>query len=378
MSNVRQLHDEAMLLAEQAYIADLHGYYDAAQKLFTEAYESEAKAADLVALDHSAEPSRSILLRSAASLAIDCHKFREAEKLVSIALSGNPPEEIAEELRDLLEKVYFSRHLSLRGMELDPTEFQLTLTGAAISRGLVESRQFLRRAEITTKLLCRTAERMKGIEFRETGRPNPTQLDGFETYLSVPRAASFAITVRMGRPNRQMLLPGFLSPNVVVDDFLSCITLFNDDEVDNLNEHIDHDAYYQNFVSLTKKLAPDGTKITNVGFTSFRGDEQTETSLTKPATAKWSRISSDSTTVTTFIGRLTMADEMTHKSHRIGIEVNDKEKHTLIVPPGMLDDIVKPLWGEIVTITAEPTSTGSTLKLLDIEAFEEAEGQSAT
>ena len=31
----------------------------------------------------------------------------EAERLIAAALSGDPPDEIAEELRDLLEQVYF-------------------------------------------------------------------------------------------------------------------------------------------------------------------------------------------------------------------------------------------------------------------------------
>jgi hypothetical protein len=43
----------------------------------------------------------------AASLALECGALREAERLIAVALSGNPPEEIAEELRDLLEQVYF-------------------------------------------------------------------------------------------------------------------------------------------------------------------------------------------------------------------------------------------------------------------------------
>ena len=50
---------------------------------------------------------RSVLHRSAASLALECGALREAERLIAAALSGDPPDEIAEELRDLLEQVYF-------------------------------------------------------------------------------------------------------------------------------------------------------------------------------------------------------------------------------------------------------------------------------
>lgn len=44
--------------------------------------------------------------RSAASLAIQCGRYREAEQLIAKALSGNPTEEIARELRQLLQNIY--------------------------------------------------------------------------------------------------------------------------------------------------------------------------------------------------------------------------------------------------------------------------------
>jgi hypothetical protein len=52
------------------------------------------------------EPTRSVLHRSAATLALDCGEYREAERLVATALAGNPPEPIANELRDVLAAVY--------------------------------------------------------------------------------------------------------------------------------------------------------------------------------------------------------------------------------------------------------------------------------
>lgn len=60
------------------------------------------------------EPTRSVFYRSAASLALQCEEFRETERLIATALSGNPPNEIAEELRDLLEKLYLQWNKPLR------------------------------------------------------------------------------------------------------------------------------------------------------------------------------------------------------------------------------------------------------------------------
>jgi hypothetical protein len=65
------------------------------------AFEQESQAAALVVDVIDAEPTRSVLHRSAASLAIDCGELQAAERLITTALSGNPPAEIAAELRDL-------------------------------------------------------------------------------------------------------------------------------------------------------------------------------------------------------------------------------------------------------------------------------------
>ncbi|MCL4203791.1 MAG: hypothetical protein KJ000_14920 [Pirellulaceae bacterium] len=54
---------------------------------------------------------RSVLHRSAASLALNCEEYRLAEKLLAVGLAGDPPPEIAEEMRDLLEQIYARREL---------------------------------------------------------------------------------------------------------------------------------------------------------------------------------------------------------------------------------------------------------------------------
>ena len=69
------------------------------------AFEFERQAADLIASDASSEPTRSILHRSAATLALDCGEPLQAERLALQGLSGKPPAEVAEELRNLLERV---------------------------------------------------------------------------------------------------------------------------------------------------------------------------------------------------------------------------------------------------------------------------------
>ncbi len=102
-----------MSLAEDAFLERLHGKADRSVELLREAFDNEREAAARAANELDFEPTRSVLHRSAASLGLECGETREAEKLIAVALAGNPPDEIADELRDLLEQVYLQRHLPL-------------------------------------------------------------------------------------------------------------------------------------------------------------------------------------------------------------------------------------------------------------------------
>ena len=208
MSSVQELHTDAMNIAEEAFVAKLRGNTGEAQTLLRSAFEKEQAAANLLAKDLKFEPSRSIIHRSAASLAIDCGKLREAERLIATALSGDPPLEIADELRVLLEQVYFQRHLEMRGITLAEDEFQLSIAGRAIGYGMALSEQFVSRVQTLEKLIFRTAERLAKKPFREKGPPKKLLREGLDLFISAPKAGSFAVNFRMGYHKEQQVLPG--------------------------------------------------------------------------------------------------------------------------------------------------------------------------
>lgn len=110
MQDIEALHQEAMELVDQAVLARQQGDVEATLKFATAAFAKERAAADLVADRFDLEPTRSVLHRSAAVLALECSELREAERLIGRALAGNPPDDIADELRDLLlEEIYSQR-----------------------------------------------------------------------------------------------------------------------------------------------------------------------------------------------------------------------------------------------------------------------------
>jgi hypothetical protein len=111
LDQINELHERAMTLAEAALIARTQGDADTSRERFRQALELAAEAAALIAPDVDEEPMRSVLHRSAGSLALNCDEYRIAEKLLAVGLAGEPPPEIANEMRDLLEQVYAHREL---------------------------------------------------------------------------------------------------------------------------------------------------------------------------------------------------------------------------------------------------------------------------
>ena len=80
-----------------------------AKHLFEQAAEHEAAAARCHADRHDYEPTRSVLYRSAATLACNCGKLDEAALLAHEGLAGQPPPAIADELRLVLARIRWLR-----------------------------------------------------------------------------------------------------------------------------------------------------------------------------------------------------------------------------------------------------------------------------
>ena len=90
--DINQLHTQAMDIADAADIAKMRDQLEESSVLYKQAFELERDAAIMAFRSGIGEPSISILLRSAASLALECKLFRECEQLIGLALSGTPPE----------------------------------------------------------------------------------------------------------------------------------------------------------------------------------------------------------------------------------------------------------------------------------------------
>jgi hypothetical protein len=129
-ARVTDLHRRAVDLAHQAATA---GDAATALRFRRDAYAREREAAELLTDAYEIEPTRAILFKGAASLALQCKEFREAERLIAKGLSGNPPHDIAHELRMLMEWAQFDWHLALQNIVLEPNDFQLSVAGPGVA-----------------------------------------------------------------------------------------------------------------------------------------------------------------------------------------------------------------------------------------------------
>lgn len=100
MATPQALHLQAQQLFQLAEFGDLAPAQR--QTKLQEAYALETQAAALLSERVDAEPTRSVVYRSAASLAIRCGLREDAQRLASQGLAGEPPEDIRKELLDLI------------------------------------------------------------------------------------------------------------------------------------------------------------------------------------------------------------------------------------------------------------------------------------
>lgn len=305
----------------------------------------------------SRAPDSTILLRSAATLALRCHELERAERLAAHALVGLGPEGLKEEVRDVLEQVYFGRHMALRGIEIDENDLQVSLSGRSVSFGMIAANRYLDRAKLIGKRLRRTTERVLGVPFqRRRGRSK----DLLPIFMSIPRAASFAVTYRLGS---QGSLEGMDGPDAVLATLLDDIRAANNRDWDALRARISDEAYFANFLGLLRQIAPDGTNVSLVGFTLRNRGAVHEVPLVRERRELFvDRTAELSRDLEVVEGVLSGADR--NKSVvRVGNE-------RIRVPEGLIDDIVRPLWGATVRATVE-RRRGTTARVLkDVEILD--------
>lgn len=370
MSDIHELHSDAMDMAEQAIFARRKGKTDEALALFEEAYRLEIQ----VAHRSLTEPSRSVMYRSAASLALNAKLYREAEKACAAGLAGDAPLEIADELRSVFEEaMFYNYHLPLRGIELlDESEFQMSIVGNAIASGLAEANLVIPRLQHMQSIVISTVQRLYKKTLEKTAS---TKL--YALYMSPPRAGSYAVTLRLGAPEQSML-PLLDDRASVIEEIMRNLDLVNNQAVEELQNAIQDPEYYQHFVALVKQIAPDGDDIQRIGWTKVHNGRQSSVELSRTKSeikpfimeGRLGRKATESEDekLIQITGQVLFANAEGKKILKIKITDDNGQRHTVTAPKSIVDDIVRPYFGTRVTIDA--LQKGDKNKFVDISPLE--------
>jgi hypothetical protein len=379
MNPIREKHREAMKYASKAFVARAEGRITEFEAFSIQAYELELEAVQMVAEDLSTEPTRSVLHRSAATLAFNCKKFEEAEKLIKEGLRGNPPIEIAEELKKLYEQINIVNERSgydaiVNGKKshtedilievsegtllhssftkINRDEVELIFSGQLVRDGSILIDVFVTKIQDFQRLIARTAERLLGIEYRTKGDVSRKVNQLYPVYLKGLKQGSFVVSLKVGTPYQQLTLPGIeeekvASPADVIEEIITCLNLFNQEAQDDLREKISQEAYYRNFIGLASRIAPDGKDLNSVQVNFEKGNKINTLTIKKPAkpitNANETNVDNQPIVVE---GELRFADSRIYRNQEGKIEIirEDGTSEKFIVPLGMMSDIVRPLY----------------------------------
>ena len=271
---VNQLHHEAMEFADESFVARLEK--DRARYLhFTRlALEKEVAAADLM-VDEDVEPTRSVLHRSAATLAWRCEEYDRAKRLVYRALLGNPPREIEHELKELLGDI----KLAEAGIYLGERQLQFSLNGKEVGYGNASVTELATR-ESSIRRMLNIAAKAAVRHFHDFSDAKLKDFQDVVLYLDGIYPGSCNVSLRLAEPI-QNLLPGFEQPDEIIAPFLENLKLIDRGEYDLLEEKIADPSDFRDFVNAAIRLAPDGDKISTVKFQTRVGDQVHAVSLSR-------------------------------------------------------------------------------------------------
>lgn len=374
MSTVNDLHHQAMDFVDQAMLEQRGGNAEGATKLFEKATEYELAAIE--AMEEPVEPTYSVLHRSAASMAMNANQLRQAEQIIYKALLQEPHPEIAHEMREVLEQIYFQRNLERNGVALEGDSMELSLAGPAVGLGIATLNEVFGRVNDAIKLIVRTAERKRGIQFRESGQPDRNIRERFQPWISMPQAGSFSMSLQFGTSPEQLSLSGLSNTSEVIGEFMDLMEALSKSDISEVQERIPEPIYLSNFLGLAKRLAPDGTKIRRVGLTSTGRGTYRSVIITRIASEMPVLSSTEPASEPVEVrGRLLFPDAIRGNRKRkrrrdraehntIKIIGSNGKTHIIRVPPGMMDDIVRPMWDMPVSVRGH--RVGKVIVLQDI------------
>lgn len=360
MTSWVECHNNAMGFSDDAMRAKRRGHDDDARELFEKALSAERKALQLMegGVD---EPIYSTMYRSAATLALDCERYRLAEQLSSRALAGDPPGYLIVELRHLAEEAKFYTHPLSEGIESAEDGLDVSISGALVTHGQALWADIMPRFDGVHILLNRMWDFVAG---REHGGISGARTDGASITIGTLVPGSIAVNMRIGQPAQERL-PNIGRSDEVIMKTLQTIKAVDESKESELDSLIPIEAYRRTFFDLVRDFAPDGDRVSQVGFAGVVGGKEIRVPLrrTKASFNVRTRTTRE-TQHKTIVGQLQGADGFRKRGDQITVVDTNGDAHQVELPHGKIDDIVPQYWK--VWVEVKCMEKGDTLTFLSI------------
>lgn len=340
MTDTTMLHDQAMEHADAGDSARRRGDHEAARAHFSHALKLERDAA----IAETTQPSRSILFRSAAWLALEAEDARLAERLASSGLSDcDVPERIQLELRAVSEE---ARMRILRQMAPPSAMSSLAvhLEGPEIGHGNADPVEILSRANALLVLMLRSKERLANVPFRNRG-PVPQAVRAQLQPRLEFAAASVVVRVQIGGAQQDL----WDASVQLVENVRRCFAALAADDRSALDALIPDAKYRANFEALVSRLAPDGKRVSSVDLLGASTGKSLAPVRIRPRATLTRGLSTSNSQVLTFVGVIRAVDE-TGQHNTIKLIVDNGAPMTFEVNEAVMEDIVRPYYGQRVTV----------------------------
>jgi hypothetical protein len=266
--NFVDFHDQAMAMVDEAREAERAGNKERRIESLRAAYRLERQAANLLDPIADSEPTRSVLFRSASSLAFRAEDYHEACNLAFDGLSGNCPEELAAELLDIANDAKFRLQLIAQELRIVENEITLIVRGPGVSIGLAPAKQvtlMLRRIEML--LRWRIVDFLKDeIEGRSDWAIGRAKL--YEVFMRSLVGEEFAVAFRLGLHEQLLLFSPIPVGEKIVAEFMSDLQLMMGDARDTQSRVVG-----SKFAAAVSKLSPDGKDVTSIEISSRVSDQ---------------------------------------------------------------------------------------------------------
>lgn len=386
LAEIEKIYDAATAASLEAALA--FGRGDTAQKevFIRESFELARQAALALKDELDLEPSRGIVLRTAALYATHAREHAEAVRLVGLGLAGNPYPADRTELLRILDIATYQERLEVNKLRMSDDELRLSVYGADTIDGFSLSTRVLQPARTTSQLLRRLLESEGKLPFHDVRRPDSTFHRNHPILTSGVDSSAAVVRFKVvGSTQGELFDP--IDPDAVVRKAVDLIRVAQEDGVKGVRRQIKEAPYARSVTGLVRRLAPrrpsssiDRATTISIGRSSSassptlkRPDDVDAVVITGISSEKIVSgsaplfdLSQQATSRQAVLrGKLVGADAESMQANEIVLVSQVGERHKVIVPKGMMNDVVRPYFNK--TIRAEVSQRGSVFRLLGVQ-----------